>query len=124
MKYGFLLSTFFMNGSYINNEEYFNLDDEEKANIDYFNKCLFDSDEKFRDACTEIMFLMLEISTKLNDKEEISDDVIKARKELILDGFNDEEKQRLETFMYACIQSMGIYSEERVQERKLRRERK
>jgi hypothetical protein len=26
--------------------------------------------------------------------------------------------------MYACIQSMGIYSEERVQERKLRRERK
>ena len=32
--------------------------------------------------------------------------------------FNQEDKDRLELFMYACIQIIGIYSEERIQERR------
>ena len=40
------------------------------------------------------------------------------RKEEVLNGFNQEDKDRLELFMYACIQIIGIYSEERIQERR------
>ena len=37
---------------------------------------------------------------------------------------NDEEKQIIDSFGYACINTLGIYSEEEVQKRKLKNERK
>ena len=119
-----LLPLFFLNREYsMTEEEYYNLDEKEKSNVDYFNKCLMDPDDNFRDACTEVMFLMLELIQKINSGEELSNEEIQKRKEFILEGFSDEDKNRLELFMYTCIQSMGIYSEESKQERKLRKER-
>ena len=118
------LPLFFFAGPYMCDPEYYDLNEEEKSYVDYFNECLMDPEDDFKDACTEVLFLMLELTQKINTGEELSDEEIQKRKQSILNGFNEENKKRLETFMYACIQSMGIYSEQRVQERKLRKERK
>ena len=98
--------------------EYESLSEEEKFNIDYVDKCLNDKDEKFSHACTKAMYLILEISSKMNTNEELTSEEITLQKEQILDGFSQEDKDRIESFMYARIQTTGIYSEERIQERR------
>lgn len=100
------------------NPEYENLSEEEKACMDYVDKCLNETDEKFSGACTKIMLFILEISSKMNTDEELTYEEIFLKKEKILNGFNEEDKDKIELFMYACIQTVGIYSEERIQERK------
>lgn len=105
------------NYSYNREDEY--LSEEEKKYLDYVDKCLYESDEKFSDACTKSMFLILEVFSKIDTKEELTDEEINFKKEKIIFEFSQEEKDRLELFMYACIQTIGIYSEERIEERKL-----
>ncbi len=100
------------------NPEYENLSEEEKAYMDYVDECLNETDERFSAACTKAMLFILETSSKMGTEEELTNDEALLQKEIILNGFSQEDKDRIESFMYACIQTMGIYSEERVQERK------
>ena len=109
-----LLSQF----NYEYNSEYKNLSDEEKKYIDYVDECLKETDEKFSDACTKAMLFILEASNRLGTDKELTNEEATLRKEEVLNGFNQEDKDRLELFMYACIQTMGIYSEESIEKRK------
>ncbi len=111
----------YLNYGYGFNPEYYNLSDEEKYWMDYQDKCLTDPDNNFSEACFHIMMLILEASSKISTEEEMTVEDIQERKEEILNNFNKKDKERLNTFMYACIQNMGIYSEDRVKERKLRK---
>ena len=104
------------------NSEYENLDDEERANLDYFEECLEAEDDKFQTACTNLMLMVLEILSKMGTPEEMTDEQVKADKETILHGFTESDKQKLESFLYSCIQCVGIYSDERIKERKQRKE--
>lgn len=114
-----LLSQF----NYEYNSEYKNLSDEEKKYIDYVDECLKETDEKFSDACTKAMLFILDASNRLGTDKELTNEEATKEKEEVLNGFNQEDKDRLELFMYACIQVMGIYSEERIAERKMAKEK-
>lgn len=118
-----LMIQFLSQSNYDYNHEYENLSEEEKYYLDYVDECLHESDEKFSDACARSMFLILEVFTKLGTVEELNDEDITLKKEKILFEFSQEEKNRIESFMFACIQTMGIYSEERIQERKFNKEK-
>lgn len=115
-----LLSQF----NYEYNSEYENLSDEEKVYMDYVDMCLNDPNEKFCDACSKAMLLILKIISKIDIEEELSNEEIALEKEQLLSEFNQEDKERIESFMYACIQTVGIYSEERVQERRQEKDKK
>lgn len=104
--------------------EYENLSDEEKVYMDYVDMCLNDPNEKFCDACSKAMLLILKIISKIDTEEELSNEEIALEKEQLLSEFNQEDKERIESFMYACIQTVGIYSEERVQERRQGKDKK
>ena len=104
--------------------EYEKLSDEEKAYMDYVDMCLNDPNEKFCDACSKAMLLILKIISKIDIEEELSNEEIALEKEQLLSEFNQEDKERIESFMYACIQTVGIYSEERVQERRQEKDKK
>ena len=104
--------------NYEYNSEYKNLSDEEKKYIDYVDECLKETDEKFSDACTKAMLFILDASNRLGTDKELTNEEATLQKEEVLNGFNQEDKDRLELFMYACIQIIGIYSEERIQERR------
>ena len=105
-------------GSYTNESEYKNLSNEEKQNIDYVNICLSDNNLDFEDACTHLMLLVLDVASKLNTPNEQSFEEVQKEKDKILDKFAESDKDRLNAFLYACINSIGIYSEDRVKERK------
>jgi len=107
-----------LNQFYGDDSEYENLSDEEKSYMNYVDKCLNEANEKFRDACTRAMLLILESSNKLQNGEDLSNEETVLKKEQLLMGFSKEDQDRIELFMYACIQTMGIYSEERIQERR------
>lgn len=118
-----LMMQFLSQSNYEYNSEYQNLSEEEKNYLDYVDKCLYESDKKFSDACVKTMFLILEAFSKMDTNEELTNEDITLKKKKIIFEFNQEEKDRIELFMYACIQTIGIYSEERIQERKLNKEK-
>ena len=118
-----LMMQFLCQSGYGYNPEYENLSEEEKNYLDYVDKCLYESDEKFSDACTKSMFLILEVFSKIGTDEELTNEEIILKKEKIICEFNQEKKDRIESFMFACIQTMGIYSEEKIQERKIDKEK-
>ena len=86
--------------------------------MDFVDECLKETDEKFSDACTKAMLFILDASNRLGTDKELTNEEATLQKEEVLNGFNQEDKDRLELFMYACIQIIGIYSEERIQERR------
>ena len=92
------------------NTNYADLSEEEKYYMNYVDECLSINDEKFSSACLKSMLFILDVANKMNTSEEYSNEEIKLRKEKILLDFNKEERDKLEEFMYACIQTMGIYS--------------
>lgn len=118
-----LMMQFLCQSGYGYNPEYENLSEEEKNYLDYVDKCLYDSDEKFSDACLEAMLLILEVFSKIDTDKELTNEDIILKKEKIMFKFNQEEKDKIESFMFACIQTIGIYSEERIQERKIDKEK-
>lgn len=67
------------------------------------------------------MLFILELSSKIGTDEESTAEEVSLKKEMLLSGFNKEDKEKIESFMYSCIQTMGIYSEEKKQERKLKK---
>ena len=107
------------NGYYPNGYE--DLTEEEKSLLKYVDKCLYEENEKISDACSHYMLLILELASKIDTDEELTTEEVNIRKEKILDGFNQNDREKIEFFGYACINTMGIYSEERIQERKLRK---
>ncbi len=110
-------------GSSYDNCDYDNLNEEEKFFVDYFNECLNDDNQEFKDACFETMILLLELATRVAMEEDVTQEEVQRRKDAIQQSFNQDDKERLDSFTYACIQTMGIYSDDRVVERKLRNER-
>ena len=119
-----LLASMFESYSYGYNKEYENLSEEEKMYMDFCDQCLYKDTEEIRNASTDLMFMLLEVVSKMNTKEELTDTEVSIRKNKILENFSESDKEKLNDFLYACIQTMGIYSEERVEERKLKKERK
>ncbi len=109
--------------NYEYNSEYNNLSEEEKKYVDFVDECLKVTDEEFGDACTRAMLSILDVASKLGTDRELTNEEVTKEKEEILNGFNQEEKDKLESFMYACIQIMGIYSEDRIQERRGRKDK-
>ena len=103
------------------NLEYSNLTDKEKEDLDYMDKCLFSEDEKIRDASFKTMLLLLEIIIE-PDKYE-PEELNKKQSEIIKDLSNDEIII-INKYILACINSIGLYSKERIKERKLKKERK
>ena len=101
--------------------EYENLSDEEKKYMDYTKKCLFDESETIMDACTRMQLLLLETRCKLDTEEELSEDELTARMSEIYSGLSEAEKSKVEFFIYATIETMGIYSEEAKIERRLKK---
>ena len=94
---------------------------EEKNQLDFVDLCLFTYDnEKIRDACSNLMFLILRYCASL-ESTPMSDDEFIVEKNKITADLNDDEKCIIYTFGYCLINSMGIYSEENI---KLRKERK
>ncbi len=115
----FLALSFLLNQlDYGYNPEYENLSEEEKAYLDYVDECLKDNDPKFCNACTEAMLFLLDAASKLGTEEELTEEEALSQKKQLLAPFNQNDQERLEYFMYACVQTMGIYSEERIAERK------
>ena len=102
--------------SSLHHDKYYDdLTEEEKLYVDTVDKYLFfEDDQKLNTACSRMMFLILKASVTIGTSEEMSEDEV----------LKEEEKQKVDDFTYSCIQCMGIYSEERVNERMLKRERK
>jgi len=115
-----LFSMFALGGSF-NEPEYANLSDEEKANLDFMDSCIYNEDERISKASFYVMLLLIELSAE-PDKYEPEE--IGAKLELIYKDLKPEEVKTMTKFELACIKSMGVYSEERKQERQLKRERK
>lgn len=114
----FLMISLLLNQSkYGYNSEYENLSEEEKKCIDYVDKCLNETDEIFNDACTKAMLFILDTANKFGTDEELTKEETTLQKKELLSGLNKEQQERLELFMYACVQTIGIYSEERIEER-------
>ena len=88
-----LLSQF----NYEYNSEYENLSDEEKVYMDYVDMCLNDPNEKFCDACSKAMLLILKIISKIDIEEELSKyDDLRKGKIVIVNGMaykNRKKKQ-------------------------------
>ena len=118
-----LMMQFLIQSNYGYNPEYENLNEEEKSYLDYIDKCIYESDEKFSDACVKSIFLILEAFSKIGTEEELTDEDITLKKEKITFEFSQEEKDRIELFIFACIQTIGVYSEERIKERKSNKEK-
>lgn len=112
-----LLSSFSI---YTIDPEYANLSEDEKEWLDYFNKCLFSSDERIEKASFDMMMLVLEIKEKMDTLLELSNDEVMIRKNEIYKDLTEEEIDLIEKFGLSCINCMGIYSDEMKRERRLR----
>jgi len=118
--YLYLLSML-TNHSYRNND-YEELNDEEKLYLDSTNKMLFHESENIKNASFRIMLLSLKVCSSLGTDDELSQEEIDAERDEIKKDLNEEEKDLLEAFEWACIQTIGIYSEEAKRNRELRNE--
>ena len=106
-----------------NNSEYENLNEEERKCMDFVDECLKSSDEKFGDACVRAMLLLLDAANKLDTDQELTNEEATLQKKELLSGFSQEDQDKLELFMYACVQIMGIYSEKSIEERRNNKEK-
>ena len=105
-------------GVYGEDPEYYNLTEEEKANLDFVDSYLNNEDKRISDAAFYIMLLVIEIS---NEPDKYEPEDIGARLDEIRKDLSKEEIIMMDKYMLACINSMGIYSEERKKERLLKR---
>ena len=113
----FMFSMYAFGNDYKLHPEYVNLSDEEKANLAFLDSCFQSKNTKIRDASFSTMLLLAELNAQ-PDKyvpEEIHSKIEEIQKDL-----NEEEIAIMNNFMITCTSSMGVYSEKRVQERKLK----
>ena len=114
-----ILFPLFSLGSY-NDPEYYNLDQEEKENYDFVQKCILSENKKINDASFNLSIMLIEL---INEPEKYTPEEIDERKKHIYSELNEEEIETMEKFLLSYINTIGIYSEEAKQERKLRKER-
>ncbi len=105
-----------------NNPEYNNLTKEEKEDMDFVNECLYGENEKISNAAGQIMLLFLRYSASFRDNP-ISDEEFFNRICEITKDLSSDEIDIIVRLECSLTNVMGIYSEERVQMRKLRKER-
>ncbi len=117
----FLTSSLIGSISGYNNPEYDNLSDQEKQDIDFVDKCLYKSYDKISEASSKIMFLILEYFLNYEDNP-MSDQEFFLKKHKIMNGLSQEEMDIINQFGSSFINTFGIYSEEKVLERKLKRD--
>ena len=103
--------------------DYSKLTEEEKMYLDYYNDCIFNSDKKIKDASFKMQMLILEFLSRLDKENEMSDIEISERKQNIFEGLTQVEIDIIDAFGYACSQVVGIFSEEKKQQRELKKER-
>ncbi|MBR4178694.1 MAG: hypothetical protein IKR57_05065 [Bacilli bacterium] len=106
-------------GSY-NDPEYYNLSKEEREYMDFVDKCINSKDKRISDASFQTMLMLLEIS---NDPDKYEPEEIQERRDKIVVGLNEKEVEMMDKFLLACINSMGIYSEDAKYQRRLKKER-
>ena len=118
--FSWLTFPYFAFGDYSFNPEYNNLNEEEKFYLDYMDSCLQSENERINNACFEAMLLVM----KLSDDPDAEPEDVHSRIEAIKSTLDEKDRGIIDDFLIACINSMGVFSEERVQERRLKRERK
>ena len=101
-------------------KEYYNLNDEERNDIDYFDFYINSDNYKIRNASFYTMMLILKIS---NNIEEFTNEMVDHEKDEIFKDLNLEEKTIMNKFMLSCINCMGIFGEKMKNIRKLKKER-
>lgn len=118
----FLISSLISSVTGYNNPEYDNLSDQEKQDIDFVDKCLYQSNDKISEASTKIMFLILEYFLNY-ENEPMSDQEFFIKKNRIMKSLSKKEMDIINQFGSSLINTLGIYSEDRVLERKLKRDK-
>ncbi len=114
-----VLFPMFYLGAY-GDSEYYNLTDEEKNNFDFVNECINSDNPRINNAAFYIMMLVLKLSEDpaKYEPEDVHEELVKIK-----EGLTKEEQTTVDKLLFACIQTLGIYSEEAKQERKLKKER-
>ena len=110
-----------MGGSYYS-YDYSDLSPEEIEAMKFKDECLVSENKKISEASSKIQLLILEYGIRFKDNT-MSDEEFFSRKYNITKDLSAEEKDIIDMFGRAVFDTYGIYSEERVQERKLRKER-
>jgi len=113
----FLINYLISTMSGYKNPEYYNLTLEEKADMDFVDCCLYGENEKISNASSKIMFLVMEYSARSEDNL-MTDEEFFSRKFEITKELSEEEKDIIDCFGRSLINSMGIYSEEKILKRK------
>ena len=108
-------------GSY-SGYDYSDLTEEEKAYLNFYDECLFNSSEKISNASSKMQMLILEFIARSEAGNQMTVDEVIMRKQEIMNGLTEKEIQTVYTFGYACSRVVGIFSEERKEERRLKRE--
>lgn len=100
--------------------DYSDLTPEEAAEMKFIDNCLFGCSERISDACSKIQLLILEYASRFNN-DTMSDEEFFSKKYAITKDLSSEEKDIIDIFGRAVFDTMGIYSEERVAERQLKK---
>lgn len=100
--------------------DYSDLSPEEAAEMKFIDNCLFGCSERISDACSKIQLLILEYASRFNN-DTMSDEEFFSKKHAITKDLSSEEKDIIDIFGRAVFDTMGIYSEERVAERQLKK---
>ncbi len=100
--------------------DYSDLSPEEAAEMKFIDNCLFGCSERISDACSKIQLLILEYASRFNN-DTMSDEEFFSKKYAITKDLSSEEKDIIDIFGRAVFDTMGIYSEERVAERQLKK---
>lgn len=105
-----------MAGTYSKELSYSGLTKEEKENLKFMDECIFGDNKKISDASFNIMMMIL----KLMDKPDAyTPEDVQVMKNEIYKDLNKEEIKIMENFTLACINSIGVCSKKRENERKL-----
>ena len=115
--FGFL-SLLAVNGEYsdpLTNPEFNYLTDQEKEDMKFVDQCLFKENERVTTAAGYTQLLLGELSV---DPDKYEPEYVHDKLEEIKEGLTELEKAMIDKFVLACINTMGIYSEEAKKQRR------
>lgn len=100
--------------------DYSDLDEEERSKMEFVDECLFFSNEAIQNASSKIQLLILEYISRFNDNT-MSDEEFFSKKYEIIKNLTEDEKDIIDQFGRSVFETIGIYSEEKVCERQLKK---
>ena len=103
-------------------DDYNDLSDEEKENLNFVYDCLYNKDELIRTSSIDMMFLVFGVLFS-EEMYEYDEEEILEESHRILDNLNEEGKKTIEKFEQCLINTIGLYSKEEIKKRKLEKER-